>query len=52
MSEHPQYTCSDYRAEMILMGLTRRLHQETLTRQEREEIVRQIDQLKSTMGMD
>ena len=52
MSEQQQYTCSDYRAEMILMGLTRRLHQETLTRQEREEIVRQIDQLKSAMGMD
>ncbi len=46
------YTCMDYRAEMILLGLTRRLQQEGLDSCQASEIRRQIAALEAEMGMD
>ena len=47
-----KYTCQEYRAEMILLGLTRRLNQEDLSDDERETLLAQINELKSEMDMD
>ena len=46
------YTCTDYRSEMILMGLTRRLQEEGLDSRQAEELRRQIKALEAEMGMD
>ena len=46
------YTCTDYRSEMILLGLTRRLQAEGLDSRQAEELRRQIEDLKAEMGMD
>ncbi len=46
------YTCTDYRSEMILLGLTRRLQAEGLDSRQAEELRRQIRALKVEMGMD
>ncbi len=46
------YTCTDYRSEMILLGLTRRLQAEGLDSHQAEELRRQIKALKAEMGMD
>ena len=46
------YTCTDYRSEMILMGLTRRLQAEGLDSRQAEELRRQIKALEAEMGMD
>ena len=45
------YTCNEYRAEMILLSLQRRLGSEDLTEAERRAIESEIDQLKTEMGM-
>ena len=46
------YTCTDYRSEMILLGLTRRLQEEGLDSRQVEELRRQIAALEAEMGMD
>jgi hypothetical protein len=45
-------TCNEYRAEMILFGLQKRLNQENLTKQEQLKIKKEIENLESVMGMD
>ncbi|CAB5094397.1 hypothetical protein D3OALGA1CA_5374 [Olavius algarvensis associated proteobacterium Delta 3] len=45
------YTCNEYRAEMILLGLQRRLRDENLSEVEKEKIEKQIRQLEQSMGM-
>ena len=45
------YTCKDYRAEMILLGLQRRLREEDLSEVEKEKIKEQIRQMERSMGM-
>lgn len=52
MSETERYGCSDYREEMRLMGLKRRLEGDGLTEAEREEIEREIKRLEESMGLD
>jgi hypothetical protein len=47
-----RYTCTDYRSEMILLGLTRRLQAEGLDSPQAEELLRQIKDLEAEMGMD
>jgi hypothetical protein len=42
----------DYRQEMVLLGLKRRLEQEKLTKDERKEILAQIQKLESEMDLD
>ena len=46
------YTCTDYRNEMILLGLTRRLQEEGLDSGQAEDLRRQIKALQAEMGMD
>ncbi len=46
------YTCTDYRAEMILLGLTRRLQAEGLDSRQKEELQRQIKTIEAEMGME
>ena len=45
------YTCVDYRAEMILLGLKRRLQNEELTDKEREDILSEIRKLETAIGL-
>jgi hypothetical protein len=46
------YTCTDYRSEMILLGLMRRLQETGLDSGQADELRRQIQVLKAEMGMD
>ena len=46
-----KYTCSDYRQEMILLGLRKQLHDEQLTNEEQQKILALIEQLEEKMGM-
>ncbi len=46
-----KYTCSDYRDEMRLMGLRKRLESETLSPGEIEELLKEISRLETAMGM-
>ncbi len=50
-SEKQQYTCSDYRAEMILMSLQRRLEQNDLSDSEKQSLEAEIKRIKLEMGM-
>ena len=45
------YTCNDYREEMILLGLQKRLNQENLSDKEKQEILREIEVIEKQMGM-
>jgi len=47
-----QYTCMDYRQEMVLLGMKRRLEQETLDEAERKAIQEQVRALEAAMDMD
>jgi hypothetical protein len=46
------YTCTDYRAEMILLGLALRLKDEGLDNRQKEELQREIKTIEAEMGMD
>lgn len=46
-----QYTCAEYREEMILAGLQRSLHNRDLTPEERKELEQQIAELEKKMGL-
>ena len=46
------YTCKEYRSEMMLLGLTKRLHQENLSEDEKQKIRKEIEILRREMGMD
>ncbi len=54
MKPSPQrtYTCSDYRQEMRLLGLKRRLEDPALTDDERRRLEAEIQALEREMGMD
>ena len=45
------YTCSDYRQEMILLGLLKQLNDAHLTDKEQQQILDQIEKLEEKMGM-
>ncbi len=47
-----EYTCNDYRAEMILVSLHKRLAEPGLDPDEAREIKRQIKELSLKMGLD
>jgi len=47
-----KYTCIDYRFEMRLLGLKRRLEKEDLTEEERAQIVQEIKELEKKMDMN
>ncbi len=52
MNTNQPYTCAEYREEMILLGLQRRLNQPDLTEAEKRGIEGEIRGLKSRMGME
>ena len=45
-------TCSDYRGEMLLLSLHRRLADDTLSEEERQLIRQHIERLEIEIGMD
>ena len=45
------YTCNDYRQEMILLGLKRRLEDPEIDEKERQQIEEQIRKLEQEMGI-
>jgi len=47
-----KYTCADYRSEMKLLGLKRRLEEENLSEEERVRIVQEIKELEKKMEMN
>jgi hypothetical protein len=47
-----KYTCVDYRSEMKLLGLKRRLKEDHLTKKERAQIVQEIKELEKEMHMN
>jgi hypothetical protein len=56
MNEDPaptlsQYTCNEYRAEMILLALQNKLQQGNLDEKERTEVLREIGRLEKIVGL-
>lgn len=51
MSPNNPYTCHEYREEMVLLGLQRRLHAEDISEEERERLQTKIKDLEASMGM-
>ena len=47
-----KYTCVDYRSEMKLLGLKRRLKDENLSEEERAQIFQEIEELEKKMDMN
>ena len=47
-----QYTCTEYREEMILLGLQKRLSSEGLTPEEKENLLKEIAKVEKQMGID
>ncbi|MDA3916735.1 MAG: hypothetical protein PF690_07155 [Deltaproteobacteria bacterium] len=47
-----KYTCNEYREEMILLGLQKRLASGDLTSKERENLLREIAEVEKQMGID
>jgi hypothetical protein len=52
MAKKPIYTCREYREEMMLLGLKKRLEDNELSDEERRAIVEEIRKLESAMGLD
>ena len=46
-----KYTCNDYRAEMILLGLNKQLARPDLTPEEKEALLREIARVEREMGL-
>jgi len=47
-----KYTCNEYREEMILLGLQKRLASGDLTPKERKNLLREIAEVEKQMGID
>jgi hypothetical protein len=45
------YTCSDYRLEMILLAIRRRLYEEDLLEDEKERLLKEIQKVEAEMDM-
>lgn len=52
MTEEHKYTCREYREEMTLLGLRKRLNSPGLSDDERRKIKEEIHKLESAMGME
>ena len=46
-----KYTCNEYREEMILLGLQKRLSSREISPEEKESILKEIDRVEKQMGM-
>ena len=47
-----KYTCADYRDEMRLLGLRRRLEKQDLTEEERRRVLEEVREIERKMAMD
>jgi hypothetical protein len=52
MPQKNKYSCSDYREEMRLIGLKKRLHEEPLSPTEKQVIEAEINELERTLQLD
>lgn len=52
MSSTGKYTCTEYREEMVLLGLKRRLADPALPEKEKRMLRERISRLEQEMGMD
>ena len=52
MNNKPGYGCSDYRKEMTLLSLKRRLNDKNLSIEERHEVESLIGKLEKEMDLD
>lgn len=52
MKSTGRYTCTEYRQEMILLGLKRQLEDSVLTEDQRVHVAEKIRELERQMGMD
>jgi len=46
------YTCNEYREEMILLGLQKRLSSKGLSPEEKESLLKEIAKVERQMGID
>ncbi len=44
-----KYTCTEYRTEMILLGLKRRLSQDDLSEEERAAVLLEIEEIEKEL---
>lgn len=47
-----RYTCTEYREEMILLGLQKRLASPGLTPEEKQKLLDEIKRVEKEMGID
>ncbi len=47
-----KYTCNEYREEMILLGLKKRLTSSDLTQEEKEKLQKEIQKIEKQMDME
>ena len=52
MPQKKQFTCNDYRDEMRLIGLRKRLNEETLSSTEKKIIRAEIAELEKTLQLE
>jgi len=52
MQQNTKYTCSDYRTEMRLLGLKKRLHENDLSQSEKQDIEAEVVKLEKILQMD
>ena len=52
MPQAPKYTCNDYREEMRLLGLNRRLEENDLSTIEKRRLKAEISRLEKAVQMD
>jgi hypothetical protein len=50
-SRRPVVTCHDYRQEMLLLALRRRLAADELAATERQELQREVERLEAAVGL-
>ena len=52
MPQSPTYSCNDYREEMRLLGLKKRLNESDLTPDEKRRLEAEIAKLEKTLQMN
>ena len=51
-SSNNKYTCNEYREEMILLGLQKKLASPDLTKEEKEKLENEIETITKLMDME
>ncbi len=51
MTKSPVYTCADYREEMILLGLRRRVEDPDISKEEKSATQARIQELEKSLDM-